>query len=426
MQNIPTRRLLSLVAGFAAMMLSCGDDTTTASDSDASSERAADEAELTSMELLGKRIFEDTDLSEPKGMSCASCHDPKQAFSGNNGSPISAISLGSRPEVFGNRNSPTASYAMFSPPFAFIAEQEDGEEENAQENEAREANYFPVGGQFWDGRADDLAEQAKGPFLNEREMNNPDEADVIEKVRKSKYAGMFLEVFGAEALDDVATAYTHLAKAIEAFEKTERFNPFSSKFDDFLRGTVQLTPVEAKGFELFKNEEKGNCIACHVGNEQSKEPKDWIFTDFTYDNLGIPRNAQIPDNAEPIFFDLGLCKRENLAEKAPASVDIKSLCGAFKVPTLRNVALTAPYGHNGFFTALRDIVRFYVTRDTNPESWYPTVDGAVQKFNDLPKGYEGNVNTEEPPYDRGIGEQPRLTEEEIDAVVAFLETLSDK
>jgi cytochrome c peroxidase len=84
---------------------------------------------------------------------------------------------------------------------------------------------------------------------------------------------------------------------------------------------------------------------------------------------------------------------------------VESLCGAFKVPTLRNVAITAPYGHNGYFTTLRDVVRFYVTRDTNPELWYPTdAAGNVQKFNDLPARYQANVNTEEVPYDRKRGE----------------------
>lgn len=416
---------LGLVAGCSVLVLGCGDGNTSSSTSDGG-ESATDEIALTQLELLGKRIYEDTNLSEPKGVSCASCHDAKEAFAGNNGSRIKAVSLGSRTEVFGNRNSPTAAYALFSPPFAFTPEESEESEEDAEESEPEAIEYLAVGGQFWDGRADDLAEQAKGPFLNEREMNNPDQATVIEKVRQSAYAELFLKVYGDGSLDDVVAAYDKLSQAIQAFEKTERFNPFSSKFDDFLRGTAQLAPVEATGFELFKDPEKGNCIACHVGNETSREPKDWIYTDFTYDNLGIPRNVEIPDNADLAFYDLGLCKQEKLQEKLPpAGVDVESLCGAFKVPTLRNVALTAPYGHNGFFATLRDIVSFYITRDTNPERWYPTVGGVVQKFNDLPVGYQDNVNTEEPPYDRGPGEQPRLTDEEIDAVVAFLGTLSD-
>jgi len=138
-----------------------------------------------------------------------------------------------------------------------------------------------------------------------------------------------------------------------------------------LRGQAQFTPLEAKGFELFKNPRKGNCLACHVGEKKSHDPKDWLFTDFTFDTLGAPRQWRIPANAKAGEFDLGLCKREGLAALAPKGFDVESVCGAFKVPTLRNVALTAPYMHNGAFSSLRDAVAFYATRDTNPERWFP-------------------------------------------------------
>jgi cytochrome c peroxidase len=369
-----------------------------------------DETELTPVELLGKRLFEDTALSEPHGQSCASCHAADRAFTGNNGSSIDAVALGSRPDVFGNRNVPTAMYASFSPRFGFLP---DGDE------------VIPVGGQFLDGRAADLIEQAKGPFLNPREMNNPSADDVVAKVREADYAALFGEVFGEDALDDATTAYDQLAEAIAAFEGTSRFHPFTSRFDDFLRGQVQLSALEARGFELFVDPEKGNCIACHVGDVTSRNPADWMFTDFTYDNLGIPRNPAIPDNADPSYHDLGLCQQEALSSTAPPDYDLASLCGAFKVPTLRNVELTAPYAHNGSFDQLRDVVRFYVTRDTNPELWYPEEDGSIQKFDDLPEQYRANVNTTEAPYDRTLGEEPRLSDDEIDAVVAFLLTLTD-
>jgi cytochrome c peroxidase len=336
---------------------------------------------------------------------------------GNNGSRIPAVSLGSRPETFGSRNAPTIMYALFSPEFSFVAERDDD----------GTIEYTPTGGQFWDGRAISLAEQARKPFLNPREMNNPSEAAVIAKVREGAYADLFRSVYGADALDDVERAYDRLVRAIASFERTSRFHPFSSKFDEYLRGRAALDPVEARGFELFEDRRKGNCIACHVGDETSRQPRDWLFTDFTYDNLGIPRNTQIPDNDDPSFFDLGFCKQDGLAARAPRSFDIGSVCGAFKVPTLRNVELTAPYGHNGYFTSLRDVVRFYVTRDTNPELWYPRdPSGNVEKFDDLPPQYRANVNTEEVPYDRKLGEAPRLNDDEIDAVVAFLKTLTDR
>jgi cytochrome c peroxidase len=276
-----------------------------------------------------------------------------------------------------------------------------------------------------------LAEQAKGPFLNPREMAMPSKAAVIDQIRAARYAPLFKRVFGVGSLDNVDEAYDRVAQAIEAFELTERFQPFSSKFDAVLRGKARFTQAEARGFELFKSPQKGNCIGCHAGEATSHEPTDWLFTDFTYDNLGVPRNLDIPDNADPAFYDLGLCERPGIEGKAPLAAGdaaelVRSLCGAFKVPTLRNVAKTAPYMHNGFFKQLRDVVEFYVTRDTNPGKWYPrAINGEVQKFNDLPSAYHGNVNTSEVPYDRKIGEPPHLDAEEIDDVVAFLNTLSD-
>ena len=187
----------------------------------------------------------------------------------------------------------------------------------------------------------------------------------------------------------------------------------------------------AAGKAIFSDPAQGNCIGCHVGDPTSREPKDWLFTDFTYDNLGVPRNTEIPDNADPAHFDLGLCAQPGLAAKIPTDIEDKeafvaSLCGAFKVPTLRNVGVTAPYMHNGYFKSLRDVVSFYVTRDTDPARWYPCgADGAPAKFNDLPVAYHGNVNTSEVPYDRGPGDSPHLDAREIDDVVAFLETLTD-
>ncbi len=163
----------------------------------------------------------------------------------------------------------------------------------------------------------------------------------------------------------------------------------------------------------------------------SREPSDWLFTDFTCDNLGVPLNPEIADNSDPAYYNLGLCQQPGIAAKVPASVTdpaafVASLCGAFKVPTLRNVAVTAPYTHNGYFKRLRDLVKFYVTRDNNPERWYPLgADGRVAKSNDLPVQYQGNVNTEEVPYDRRPGEPPRLNDDEVDDLVAFLHTLTD-
>ena len=288
------------------------------------------------------------------------------------------------------------------------------------------AGENPGGGQFRDGRANSLEQQATGPLLNPAEMNNPSRAAVVAKVRDGVYADLVRGVFGKDVFDNSDVAFDSLMKAIAAFERTQAFQPFNSRFNAVLRGQAKFTPLEAKGFELFKNPRKGNCLACHVGEKKSHDPKDWLFTDFTFDTLGAPRNGAIPANAKAGEFDLGLCKREGLAALAPKGFDVESVCGAFKVPTLRNVALTAPYMHNGAFSSLRDAVAFYATRDTNPERWFPKgADGKVLKFDDLPEKFHGNVNVKEGPYDRKPGQRPRLSGE-VDAIVAFLETLTDK
>ncbi len=399
---------------------------------DVSASVSSDEDDLTAGLLLGKRLFEDPDLSEPRGVSCASCHDARTAFRGNNHSDIASIAAGSRPGQFGIRKTPSILYMSYSPPFSFAQ----------RKNDVTGAlEIVPVGGQFWDGHASDLQDQVSGPLLNPREMNNPSKQAVIDKVRNGKYADLVRTVYGPGIFDDPAV-FDKLASAIASFEASARFKPFSSKFDDWLEGKLLLNDKEWRGFQLFTDPNKGNCISCHDGGTptsaentegfdptagRSRNPRDWLFTDFTYDAIGTPRNADIPDNADPSYFDLGLCRRPDLKSVAPENFDIESLCGAFKVPTLRNVAINGPYMHNGYFRTLRDAVRFYFTRDTSASDWYPkSSDGSVTKFNDLPERYRGNVNTRQAPYDRKMGEMPRATDDEIDCIVAFLETLTDR
>ncbi len=397
------KRIICGVMLFAGAV--CGGQTTWAEDT------------LNPRQQLGQLLFNDTNLSEPAGQACSSCHDERHAFTGNSGSPIDAVSQGSTPDKLGTRNAPTLMYMAYSPPFIFKGEAD----------EKGEVKLTPTGGQFWDGRANSLADQVHGPLLNKIEMNNADAAAIAAKIAHASYAAQFEAEFGPFAKQDAQTILNNAATAIAAFESSARFMPFSSKFDSVLQGKATFTPQETHGFELFKDPQKGNCTSCHAGKTDSNDPTDWLFTDFTYDNLGLPRNMNIPANADANYFDLGLCKREGLEKILPPDIKLESLCGAFKVPTLRNVAVTAPYFHNGSFSNLRDAVKFYVTRDTNPELWYPKdAGGAVQKFNDLPIAAQQNVNISEVPYDRKIGEQPRLNDEEIDAVVAFLKTLTDE
>jgi cytochrome c peroxidase len=378
--------------------------------------RSDDERGLSDVQLLGKRLFEDTNLSEPRGQACSSCHDPKRAFQGNNGSPVAAVALGSRPGQFGNRKTPTIMYMAYSPAFGFAKDEDEGE----NKLEAR-------GGQFWDGRADDLVAQPAGPLMNPAEMNNPSAEAVVEKVKAAAYAPMMTAVFGQDAFADPKAAFQRISQSLFAYEASERFAPFASRFDDYLRGKAQLSAQEARGLALFVDPKRGNCLACHAGKTDSKNPTDWLFTDFTYDALGAPRNAAIPANADPLTFDLGLCKRPGLEAILPKEIPLGSLCGAFKVPTLRNVAVRGPYFHNGAIVSLRDAVAFYATRDTDPKRWYPALKtGEADKFNDLPSAYKANVNVEEVPYDRKPGQKPRLDDRDVDALVAFLNTLTDK
>lgn len=374
-------------------------------------ERAADEKDLSDLQLLGKRIFEDFNLSEPRGMSCLSCHDPRHAFQGDNGSPIPGIALGARPGHFGKRKVPTLMYKAYSPPFGFYKDEDDGQE-------VLEAK----GGQFWDGRANDFGGQATFPLTDPDEMNNPSLEAVAAKIAAGDYADLAKSTLGARLFNDPKTAMDRLGTALAAYEESERFAPFTSKFDDWLRGKAQLTAQEKQGYDLFVDPKRGNCIACHAANADSKDPTDWLFTDFTYDSFGLPRNQAIPANADPKYFDLGLCQRPKLAEVLPKEVTRDSLCGAFKVPTLRDVAIDKAFFHNGAITSLRDAVAIYATRDTDPAHWYP----GGHKFNDMPAAFDANVNIKEVPYDRKLGEKPRIDDSDIDALVAFLKTLTDK
>ncbi len=369
------------------------------------------------LEQLGAKLFSDTNLSEPRGLACASCHQPTNGFFGVNGSPVPAVARGAN-GALGYRKPPGLTYAMFSPRFGFV---------DKKDEETGKIEKTPVGGQFHDGRADDLAGQAAGPLLNPIEMNNPSKAAVVAKVKAAAYAPLAQQAFGDILFDDFDQAFDKLMTAIAAFERTAPFHAFSSKFDATLRGEAKFSKLEAEGFALFKNPKKGNCLACHVGEQGSKQPQDWLFTDFTYDTLGAPRNAAIPADAKSDFYDLGLCSRPGLAEVAPKGFDLDSVCGAFKVPSLRNVGLRAPYFYNGSVATLREAVAFYATRDTNPERWYPKgADGAARKFDDLPEKYHDNVNVKEVPYDKRLGQTPRLNDHEIDAITAFLQTLTDK
>ena len=347
---------------------------------------------------LGQALFFDASLSSPPGQSCATCHAASAAFADPNRE--SPVSKGVIPGRAGNRNAPTAMYASFSPNFHF---------------DEKEGLY--VGGQFLDGRAVTLEEQAKGPFLNPLEMANPDKQAVVEKVRRAAYAPQFDSIFGKGALDDAELAYARIAEAVATFERTRQFSPFSSKYDAWLAGKAKLTRQEKRGLRLFEAEDKGNCAACHTSKPGPKgEPP--LFTDFTYDNLGVPRNPDNPFYTLPAQFNPA--GTQWVDRGLGAIVNKPSEDGKFKVPTLRNIELTGPYMHNGYFKTLRGTVVFYNDRDKKPLCKKNLVSEAAalkEKCWPAPEVIT-NVNRDE------LGDL-KLTEREVDDIVAFMKTLTD-
>ena len=358
--------------------------------------------ELSAAAALGEKIFSDPSLSVSGKMSCATCHNPATAHATNNPALV-VPSGGANLDVPGFRNPPSLRYLNTTPAFFFA---KDG---------------TPTGGFNRDGRSNTLIDQAQRPFLAAHEMANPTPADVVAKLKAAPYADEFRGVFGAGILDSPDDAFQRIRFALAQYQlEDSEFHPFDSKYDYFLAGKAQLTADELQGLALFNDPAKGNCAACHPSGRGS-DGSPPLFTDFTYDNIGIPRNTAIPANADATYYDLGLCGpfRTDLADRT-------DLCGAFKVPTLRNIAVTAPYFHNGQFKTLKDALGFYVRRDTSPEEWYPvSPDGSVNKFNDLPSQYHRNVNVTEVPYNRKLGDAPALSSDEIDLVIEFLNTLTD-
>lgn len=356
---------------------------------------------LSAAAALGQKIFNDPSLSASGKMSCASCHDATLGH----GSPFgnAVVSGGPALDQPGTRTPPALNYLRYNTAFFFAS---DG---------------TPTGGFTWDGRASSLADQAVRPFLSANEMANSNAADVIAKLAKASYAAEFKAAFGQGIFDQPQAAFDRVTYALERYQREDPdFAPFSSKFDQFTAGSVALSDAELRGLAWFNRSDKGNCAACHPSTKPANAPGA-LFTDFTYDSLGVPRNTEIAANADPAFYDLGLC--------GPSRTDLNArtdLCGLFKVPSLRNVAQRKRFFHNGKFSSLEDVVRFYVQRDTNPEKWYPLdANGRAIKFNDLPPALRGNVNTTEVPYNRPLGGEPALNESEIQDLVAFLRTLTD-
>jgi cytochrome c peroxidase len=358
---------------------------------------------LTAKQKVGRSLFIDTTLSEPAGQACAACHAGNVGWTGPDASVNlkGAVYPGAFPGRFGNRKPPAAAYAGYSPRLHYV-----------------NSTTGWVGGMFWDGRktgyvlGDPLTEQAQGPFLNPLEQNNADAAAVVAKVKVSSYAPLFKAVWGAYIFSDTNAAYYAIAQSIATFERSPRVSSFSSKYDARRAGHATFTAREKQGMKLFNG--KANCSNCHVAR---------LFTDYSYDNLGIPKNPDNPFYNEPAvnpagaaWVDEGLGGYLKASGFYDASISTPQL-GKFKVPTLRNVdkrpspSFVKAYGHNGYFKSLREIVHFYNTRDVAGAGWKGVPWPAPE--------YAATVNTSE------IGNLG-LTATQEKAIVAFLKTLTDR
>ncbi len=338
---------------------------------------------------LGEQLFFDVNLSANRTQSCATCHDPDFGFA----DPRGMASLGDDGVSLGDRNAPTAAYAALTPRFH---QNEDGEW---------------MGGQFLDGRASTLEDQAGGPPLNPIEMGMADEAAVVERLMEDEtYLEQFPALFGADIFDDAEAAYRAMTQAIAAFERTDEFSPFDSKYDRFLRGEATLTNEEELGRLLFFSQQFTNCNQCHLVARSAMDPRE-TFSDYLYHNVGTPLNPALRElNGVPQgTIDVGLADNPAL-DGAPEAM------GRFRTPTLRNVAVTGPYMHNGVFADLRTVVLFYNTYNTqseerliNPETGLP--------FD--PPPIPDTLSLEE------LEHGPALDDQRVDALVAFLKTLTD-
>ncbi len=373
---------------------------------------------LTPEQQLGKNLFFDQNLSIYRNQSCAVCHGPDVGWTGPEEifNQHGAVYEGSITGRFGNRKPPASAYAPFSPVFHFM----------------RKAGGMFIGGNFWDGRAtgeklgNPAADQAQGPFLNPLEQALPNPAAVLAGVcTTGSYLNLFLQVCGQDPCGptNINAGFDCIALAIAAYEASREVSAFTSKFDAYLAREVKLTKQEKEGLNLFKG--KAKCALCHV--DTGKAP---LFTDFTYDNLGVPRNPENPfyneNDINPLgaaWIDLGL--GGFLQTRTDYEKYAKKNLGKFKVPTLRNVDkrpspdFVKAYGHNGFFKSLEGIVHFYNTRDVLPSCPEGFTEAQALAGNCWPlPELSLNLNTKE------VGDL-RLSQDEEDAIVAFLKTLSD-
>ncbi len=358
---------------------------------------------------LGESLFSDKNLSQNRTQSCATCHKPEHAFIdarlGSDGK-IRAVSLGDDGISLGDRNSPTAAYAKFSPDFHF------GTSVRINSDQPDYEGF--IGGQFLDGREADLKGQASGPPVNPIEMGIADKTTVVERFKENPdYVEAFKRLYNDAIFDDVEAAYAAMAESIGQFEKTDLFSPFDSKYDRSLLSTTdpdayQLSFKESTGKALFFSQQFTNCATCH--QLHASKNKQETFSSYEFHNIGVPINVAVRllNGKDNDFIDNGLLDNPAVTDDAEK--------GKFKVPTLRNVAVTEPYMHNGVFRDLETVIKFYdhfLTNSVfveNPETGAPWREGEVT----------ATINFTE------LRDGRKMSQQNIDDMVCFLRILTDK
>ena len=393
---------------------------------------------LSAVAQLGAKLFHDASLSGSGRLSCASCHSPTHAYGPPHAGPV--MLGGPRLQTPGVRAVPSLRYLYRQPSFSIgpdLAGDNDRVIPLAQQAlqamghakavksagapQAAAGNLVPQGGLFWDGRADTLEQQVNGPLYNPLEMDAGSPERVIARLEKAPYGKDFAQLFGPAVFANPRLAADEAMFAIARYQiESPDFHPFTSRFDAWLAGKARFTPAQLRGYRLFNDPAKANCAACHL-DRPTRDGLPPLFTDFQYEALGVPRNAALPANRDPRYYDLGLC--------GPYRADLSRqsrYCGMFLTPTLRNVATRHAFFHNGVFHSLTQVLDFYVNRDLHPERFYARdAAGHVVPYDDLPARYRGNVDRVDAPLDRRPGDRPALTRAQMRDVIAFLDTLTD-
>lgn len=360
---------------------------------------------------VGEFLFKDTRLSGSGKIACATCH---RETAGHADAPGTTLPLGGlNVNLPGSRSSMTARYLNLTPAFEFTAWGK------------------PRGGYLWDGRVDDRFGQVfhGGPFFNAVEMALPGSAEhpgaLTDLVRSSSYWPQLQALYLSQP-DLIATdraLFEQIAILLEVYQRDDDdYNLFDSKYDQVQAGTAAFSNQEARGFAIFSDKRRGNCLSCHTAVPGGQDASR-LFTNFEYFALGVPRNHAVPANADPSHFDLGLCSRQKASTQVPDRRQVRWArnCGVFKTPTLRNVDRTAPYFHNAAVATLEDAVLFHFERDRQPQKWYRKADGSPDvRYNDLPRRYRHNL-AHGAPFNGSY--QP--TRQDLADLVAFLKTLTD-